>query len=510
MTIRGKVLLLLTVASGLVLMLGLVLQQGAAQGRLIRDWASGVHEQLYILSQIRGDALVFLADLQRAHASGASSEAVLDQQRRRIEAHLARLYELEQSEVRWSGVPRGAEVRHIERMEQALRLWAEHAETRVRQLPSGIGSDGAHPRETINEFGRSVEPLLVAALEAEHNEVKELEELIDDGLETGEAISLAVPLASLGVLLTLALAILLPMNRRFEELLVGVERIGRGELSDTLPEHGRDELGSLARRFNQMARELKDSQTRLIAADRMALLGRTTASVGHEINNPLAYVLTNLSFLREELEQVGEGALPGKRKQELLEALSEAREGADRVRFIVQDLKALSRTQNDVGLAPVELGAVVRGVSKMAQHSLRGRARLVERCGEVPPVRGNATRLGQVFLNLIINAAHAIAPGNEDTNEIRVLARVSAPGFVTVDVQDTGSGIPPEHLERIFDPFFTTKPEGEGTGLGLLVCQTIVTSLGGTITVESTPGQGTTFHITLPIAVEAAASAAPA
>jgi signal transduction histidine kinase len=500
MTIRGKVLLFVAVAFGLVLLLGLALQQGTARGRVLRDWMNGVHEQRYILSQIRGDALVFLADLQRVHASGASSEAILDQQRRRIEAHLARLHELEDAEERWSGSPRHEELQHIKRMEQALRLWAEHAETRVRRLPSGIGSDGAHPRETINEFGRNVEPLLAAALEIEQEEQEELEEHIERGLSAGELISIAVPLSSLGVMLALALAILVPMNRRLGELLAGAERIGRGELSATLPEHGRDELGSLARRFNQMARELEASQTRLIVADRMALLGRTTASVGHEINNPLAYVLSNLTFLREELEQVGQSPLPEKTKQELLEALSEAHEGAERVRFIVQDLKSLSRT-NDVSLGPVEVAAVVRSVSKMTRHALRGRARLVERCEEVPPVRGNATRLGQVFLNLIINAAHAIAPGNEDKNEIRVLARVSAPGFVTVDVQDTGSGIPPEHLERIFDPFFTTKPVGEGTGLGLLVCQTIVTSLGGTIAVESAPGQGTTFHITLPVAV---------
>ncbi len=499
MTIRGKVLLVVVVAFGLVLLLGLVLRQGTVRGRILRDWTNGVHEQRYILSQIRGDALVFLEDLQRVHASGASSEVILDQHRRLMEEHLKRLHELADQEARWLGTVREEETRHIARMARALRLWAEHAEERVRQLPSGTHSDGVHARETIREFGRNVEPLLTASLALEQEELEQLERLTEQGLAVGERISLVVPLASFGVLLALALTILVPMNRRLKELLAGAERIGRGELRDTLPEHGRDELGSLARRFNQMARELEASQKQLIVADRMALLGRTTASVGHEINNPLAYVLTNLAYLREELQQVSQSALPAKTRRELLEALSEASEGAERVRFIVQDLKSLART-NDVSLGPVEVAAVVRSVSKMALLELRGRARLVEHCGEVPPVRGNATRLGQVFLNLIINAAHAIAPGNEDTNEIRLLARVSAPGFVTVDVQDTGSGIPPEILERIFDPFFTTKPAGEGTGLGLLVCQTIVTSLGGTLTVESVLGQGTTFHLTLPVA----------
>jgi signal transduction histidine kinase len=136
----------------------------------------------------------------------------------------------------------------------------------------------------------------------------------------------------------------------------------------------------------------------------------------------------------------------------------------------------------------------------MAAHELRHRARFVEDCAGVPPVRGNAARLGQVLLNLIINAAHAIEPGRVEQNEIRVAARERSPGKVTLEVSDTGCGIPPENLSRIFEPFFTTKEVGVGTGLGLWVCQGIVTSLGGELTVESTPGRGTTFHITLPVA----------
>ena len=123
---------------------------------------------------------------------------------------------------------------------------------------------------------------------------------------------------------------------------------------------------------------------------------------------------------------------------------------------------------------------------------------MVEDCADIPPVQGNAARLGQVFLNLIINAAQAIAPGRAEENEIRVTARLGELGRVTVDVSDTGSGIAPEVLERIFEPFFTTKPVGEGTGLGLAVCRSVVTSMGGDITVESQMGRGTTFRITLP------------
>jgi signal transduction histidine kinase len=124
-------------------------------------------------------------------------------------------------------------------------------------------------------------------------------------------------------------------------------------------------------------------------------------------------------------------------------------------------------------------------------------------------VQANAARLGQVFLNLLINAAHAIEPGRVRENEIRVVARVFVPGQVTVEVRDTGVGIPPEHLRRIFDPFFTTKPVGVGTGLGLSVCHRIITSLGGDIRVESEPGRGTCFFVTLPVAADSQESASP-
>ncbi|HEV3049274.1 MAG TPA: ATP-binding protein, partial [Longimicrobium sp.] len=119
-------------------------------------------------------------------------------------------------------------------------------------------------------------------------------------------------------------------------------------------------------------------------------------------------------------------------------------------------------------------------------------------CQGVPPVLGNGPRLGQVVLNLLLNAAHAIPPGKEEQNEIRVTARANGAGSVVVEVSDTGSGIPPETLERIFEPFFTTKPVGQGTGLGLSVCHSIITSMKGTIQVESQVGRGTTFRITLP------------
>jgi signal transduction histidine kinase len=415
-----------------------------------------------------------------------------------MEGQLARLRELVAEEGVWTGPAHTQELRHLERLGEALRQWAERAEARVRLLPSRIGSDGAHPQLSIHEFNRDVEPLLIAALELEQLDLEQLRRMAQEGVRTAELLAIAAPVAALSVLLGLALTILVPMNGRLQELLAAAGRIGHGDFQAALPEKGRDELGTLSKAFNQMARELRASQSRLLHSDRLASLGRTVASVGHEINNPLVYVISNLAYVHGELSHSGE-QLPEKERKALLEALDEAREGAERVRFIAQDLKTLTRA-DDESSGPVSVAAVVRDVARMASHELNGRARLVVDCEGVPPVRSNATRLGQVFLNLIVNGAQAIAPGNPERNEIRISARLASPGRVMVDVSDTGCGIPPENLERIFDPFFTTKPVGEGTGLGLAVCLSIVRSLGGSISVDSVPGKGTTFHVTLPAA----------
>jgi two-component system, NtrC family, sensor kinase len=493
MTIRGKVLLLLAVATGLVGCMGGVLRMGVWRMGLLRDRGLGSQEQRYLYSQLRGDALVFLAELQRVHGSGAEPEAVLSGYQRRRDAQLERLKALTEGKEHWSGRPASAEKQHLARLAEELRLWATRAGGWVRSLPSGIGSEGTHPEVSLQEFDRNVEPLLRAALEMQQEEQEDLARIWNLRLRNGAVVSIVGPLMALGVLIALVLTILVPMNRRLRELLAAVDRIGQ----DTLPEKGRDELGTLARAFNQMARELKISQSRLIHSDRLVSLGRTVASVGHEINNPLVYVISNLAYVHGELSHARR-ELSEEERRALLQALEEAREGAERVHFIAQDLKTLARA-DDESTGPVDVAEVLRDVAKMASHELQGRARLVEECAGVPLVRANATRLGQVLLNLIVNGAQAIPPGDVERNEIRVTARVSAPDRVTVDVRDTGCGIPAENLERIFDPFFTTKPVGEGTGLGLAVCLNIIESLGGTITVDSQPGKGTTFHLTLPL-----------
>ncbi|HEY0781368.1 MAG TPA: ATP-binding protein, partial [Thermoanaerobaculia bacterium] len=182
---------------------------------------------------------------------------------------------------------------------------------------------------------------------------------------------------------------------------------------------------------------------------------------------------------------------------EVIEALGEAREGADRVRNIVRDLKVFGRGNEDVR-GPVVVRRVLDSSINIAWNEIRHRARLVKDFAEVPMIEGNESRLGQVFLNLLLNAAQAIPEGEAERNEIRVSTATDRDGRVMIEVRDTGAGIAPEILTRIFEPFFTTKPDGVGTGLGLWICRGILADLGGTIAVESRPGHGSSFRVTLP------------
>ncbi|WP_437898292.1 ATP-binding protein [Sorangium sp. So ce124] len=240
--------------------------------------------------------------------------------------------------------------------------------------------------------------------------------------------------------------------------------------------------------------ERRQMETRLQLADRMASLGTLAAGVAHEINNPLAYMVANVDFARKELRAKGAGA----RLDALLSALDEAAEGGSRVRHIVGGLKTFSRADHGE-LGPVDVDPVIQLVLRMAQQQIQSKARLVLALGPVPPVHANEAQLGQVILNLLVNAAQALPEGKVSENEIRISTAPAPPGRVCIEVCDTGPGIAPELRSRIFDPFFTTKPIGEGTGLGLAICHGIVTSFQGEIDVESEVGKGACFRVLLPV-----------
>ncbi len=245
-------------------------------------------------------------------------------------------------------------------------------------------------------------------------------------------------------------------------------------------------------------------EAQLARAERLASVGLLAAGVAHEVNNPLSYVIGNLDLIEERIASAAPGALEGSRT-ELAEMLRDAREGAHRVRAIVRDLKVFSGERQRRRTA-VDVRAALEGAIRIASNEIRHRARLSLEILSLPPALGDEGRLGQLFLNLLLNAAQAIPDGASETNEIRVAARTALCGqggretWACVEISDTGVGMSREMLGKIFDPFFTTKPVGSGTGLGLSICHTIAADLGGRIEVESQPGQGSTFRVWLPAA----------
>jgi two-component system, NtrC family, sensor kinase len=240
-------------------------------------------------------------------------------------------------------------------------------------------------------------------------------------------------------------------------------------------------------------------QSQLVHTDRLAAVGTLAAGVAHEINNPLAYVLLNLQYLIRELPKVSANS---DRVGQLVERLREARHGAERVVSIVKDLRTFSKVDEE-RLGPVDLRRVLMSALKVARSQLMNRGQIIEIFEEVRPAYGHSARLEQVFLNLLINAIQALPGARTESNRIVLRLHEERRGphdYVIVEVADTGAGIPPENLDRVFDPFFTTKPVGLGTGLGLPICHSIVTRMGGGIRVESTVGVGTTFFVGLPVA----------
>jgi signal transduction histidine kinase/CheY-like chemotaxis protein len=243
--------------------------------------------------------------------------------------------------------------------------------------------------------------------------------------------------------------------------------------------------------------ELRQTRDQLVQADRLASMGRLAAGVGHEINNPLTYIMSNV----QEIADLGDSA------PHVAQLAVESLEGLERVRRIVSDLKMMARV-GDEERTPLELHGVLEPVIRMAAMQVRNRARLVRAYGDLPPVLGDGHRLGQVFLNLIVNAAQALTVEREGGHEIRIETGTDAGGRAFVEVSDTGEGIPATHLPRLFDAFYTTKAIGVGTGLGLSICHAIVLAHGGSIEVESTIGVGSRFRVVLPAAAAADAPVA--
>jgi PAS domain S-box-containing protein len=265
------------------------------------------------------------------------------------------------------------------------------------------------------------------------------------------------------------------------------------------------------------ATERRALQMNMAQADRLASMGTLAAGVAHEINNPLSYLLYNLQIVGEDLpamiaalrrctvalegeplgrELAGAAELLGQRRlDELLSRLAAIQDGARRIKEFAKALSTFSRVeQSEPGL--VKLDEAAEHAVAMTFHEIKYRARLSKELGPVPLVRAAAGKLSQVFLHLLLNAAYAIPEGAAEQHAIRVRTWGEG-GTACAEVSDTGCGIAPDHLGRVFEPFFTTRDVGHA-GLGLSICKNLVEAIGGTISLSSELGRGTTVRLTLP------------
>jgi signal transduction histidine kinase len=247
-----------------------------------------------------------------------------------------------------------------------------------------------------------------------------------------------------------------------------------------------------ARREAEHRRGQAETDARLAHAEKLASIGRVTAAVAHEINNPLSYLGMNLRFIGEELQQ------PGHNREEVGRALADSLDGVSRIAELVVRLRSYARADADAPeIGATDLGAALDRAVKLAEPHTRGRTAVRSELDRMPPARGLERALVQVFVNLIVNAAQALSEERASANQIAIQARRSGE-WLAVEVHDNGPGIPREVLPRIGEPFFTTKPPGRGMGLGLFLARAVVEAVGGTLDIESVAGEGTSVRVTLP------------
>jgi PAS domain S-box-containing protein len=237
-------------------------------------------------------------------------------------------------------------------------------------------------------------------------------------------------------------------------------------------------------------------QRQVDVADRMATVGRLAAGVAHELNNPLAFLLSNLHFAQEELASLEREVPPG-RLAELRSALNDTIDGGERVSAVVANLTAFTRS-SDQWSNEVDLVRVCEQALVLAHHALKADIELVRALEPVPPVKGNEARLGQVVLNLLINAAQAFSPDGHGRRQVTVRTGKLEGGEIFLDVVDSGAGIPPERLARIFEPSLIPGSSDGNSGVGLSLCQNIVMQHGGRLEAQNLSAGGASFRIVLP------------
>lgn len=293
------------------------------------------------------------------------------------------------------------------------------------------------------------------------------------------------------------------------------------------------EAGVVATMFNKLMdsldkrmKELQEVRLQLLQSEKLASIGQLAAGVAHEINNPVGFISNNMEVLQEYIQhytkilriienlkqQVADGDIEKaqvtitelKKFEEEINLdyimndvntlLEHSDRGLERIKKIVMDLRTFAREDKAEAMELVKIEEVIDSILSIVQNEIKYKAELSKEYGDTPLIKCSPQRLGQVFINLLVNASQAM----EDRGKISIKT-YRENGSVCIDVADTGKGISEEHLKKVFDPFFTTKPVGQGTGLGLSVSYEIIKKHGGEMKVQSRIGEGTTFTVMLPI-----------
>lgn len=287
-----------------------------------------------------------------------------------------------------------------------------------------------------------------------------------------------------------------------------------------LVEERTGEIQERNRELEETLEQLKSAQMQLLQSEKLASIGQLSAGVAHEINNPIGFINSNLSTLKKYIDNVKEYCQGTNRVLErgtpdtieelrkirqfkkidfILEDVSsvieESLEGTERVKTIVQDLKDFSY-QDRGDMVEYDLNKGIQSTLNIVWNELKYKAEVIQDLQEIPLVHCYPQQINQVFMNLLVNASHAI----KEEGKITVRSRLDN-DFVVIEISDTGCGIPPENLSKIFEPFFTTKEVGKGTGLGLSLSYRIVEKHGGTIDVRTEVGVGSTFTVRLPVSI---------
>ncbi|MBW2661483.1 MAG: HAMP domain-containing histidine kinase [Deltaproteobacteria bacterium] len=350
---------------------------------------------------------------------------------------------------------------------------------------NGIEDAGEkHRIETsLRKHGAEMVKVATALADKEQNSINALLNLIQ-----------RIPIYCLAVFLFLIILLACFLSKRLIRplniLIQNTQRIAKGDFSPVRPTRKyRDEFTAVGVAINKMINELKLREAAMVESHKLRAIGTLTAGVAHELNNPLNNIMLTAHAMLEDHKNLSE--------DELLEMINDLINETDRSRSIIRNLLDFAR-ESESRSELLDLGLLVNETIKLALNQVKvsGAKMEIQIQPNLPRIRGDKQQLKQVFLNLILNALDAL---DKDGSVKINVKKADSPGFLAVQVEDNGRGIPANILPNIFDPFFTTKPVGKGTGLGLSVSHGIITMHGGQIDIETEEGEYTKFTINLPL-----------